>query len=108
MTCGSGRSIRLKGGGTGWSGASAGTRVSRVATRLRVHYEAHLPTLTLQDGENPCTIIVGEVLPMVQGHILCKNYHLYRLFWEDCKRKNTSHVQAVEGSPVGMTVVSAA
>ena len=51
-------------------------------------YEAHLTALSLWDGENSQTILAGTVLPTVQGHILCKNWHLCVLFWEDCEHKN--------------------
>ena len=55
---------------------------------MRVRYEAHLTTLYLQDGEKLRTIIEEMVLPTVQGHILCENWHLCRLCWEEyeCKK----------------------
>ena len=28
-----------------------------------------------------------NVLPTVQGHVICKNCHLCELCWEDCERK---------------------
>ena len=37
------------------------------------------------------TIMAGIVLTIVQGHFLCKKWHLCRLCWEDYKCKN-SHV----------------
>ena len=54
-------------------------------------YDAHLPALSLWDGENSYIILAGKVLSTVQGYILCKNWHLCGLCWDDCERKN-SHV----------------
>ena len=58
---------------------------------VQARYDAHLPALYLWDAENLRTILARTVLPTVQGHVLCKNWHLCGLYWEDCKRKN-SHV----------------
>ena len=55
---------------------------------MRVRYDAHLPALSLTDGENSRTILAERVLPTVQGHNICKNWHLCGLCWEDCKSKN--------------------
>ena len=41
------------------------TRGAGGASKARVHYESHISTLFLQEGENSCTIIVGMVLFMV-------------------------------------------
>ena len=51
-------------------------------------YEAHLPSLYLRDGENSLSILAGDVLPTLHSHVLCKNWHLCRVFWEKCERKN--------------------
>ena len=51
------------GRGAGWSGASTGT-VGAGGT-MRVHYEAHLPELSLWYRENLRTILTGVVLPKV-------------------------------------------
>ena len=58
---------------------------------MRVRYDAHLPSLSLRDGEQTRSILTGEVLPTLRGHVLCKNWHLCGVCWEDCERKN-SHV----------------
>ena len=36
---------------------------------VQVCYDANLPALYLQDGENSRTILAGTVLPTVQGHV---------------------------------------
>ena len=69
---------------------------------MQVHSEVHLPAMFLWDGENSRTILVARVLPMVQVRILCKNWHLCRLCWEDCARKN-SHVPT---SPAVATAIA--
>ena len=56
-----------------------------------VRYDADLPSLSLWDGENLRSILAGVVLPALHGHVLYKNWHLCRVCWEDCERKN-SHV----------------
>ena len=33
-------------------------------------------------------LLVGTVLPTLHGQVLCKKWHLCRVFWEVCKRKN--------------------
>ena len=43
--------------------------------------------------KNLRTILAGTVLTTVLGHVICKNFHLCLLCWEDCERKN-SHVPA--------------
>ena len=34
------------------------------------------------------SILAGVVLPALHGHVLYKNWHLCRVCWEDCERKN--------------------
>ena len=58
---------------------------------MRVSYDAHLPYLYLWDGENSWSILMGAVLPTLRDHVLCKNWHMCGVCWEDCKIKN-SHV----------------
>ena len=58
---------------------------------MRVRYAAHLPTLSLRDGENLRSILAGTVLPTLHGAVLCKNWHLCGACWEDCEQKR-SHV----------------
>ena len=53
-----------------------------------VRYEAHLPALSLWDGEKLITILAGRVLPAVQVNILFKNWHLCGMFWGDCEHKD--------------------
>ena len=59
--------------------------------RVRVRYDAHLPSLSLWDGEQTRSILTGAVLPTLRGHVICKNWHMCGVCWEDCERKN-SHV----------------
>ena len=61
------------------------------SSRVRVRYAAHLPSLSLWDGEQTWSILTGEVLPTLRSHVLCKNWHMCGVCWEDCERKN-SHV----------------
>ena len=58
---------------------------------MRVRYDVHLPSLSLRYGENSRSILTGAVLLTLHGHVLCKNWHMCRVCWEDCERKN-SHV----------------
>ena len=60
-------------GGIGTKGASVG------AVRECVSYNAHLTALFLQDEENLRTLLAGTLLPTLQGHVICKNWHLYGL-----------------------------
>ena len=60
---------------------------------MQVRYKVHLPALSFQDGEKSRTILAGMVLTTVLGHVICKNFHLCIICWEDCERKN-SHVPA--------------
>ena len=55
---------------------------------MKARYDAHLPSLSLWDGENSWSILAGAVLPTLQGQIICKNWYLCGVFWEDCERKN--------------------
>ena len=69
-------------------GAPGGGGVgARSAARVQVRYDAHLPTLSLWDRGKVRTILAGTVLPTVHGHIVCKNWHLCRLCWEECEHK---------------------
>ena len=54
---------------------------------MRVRYDAYLPALSLWYRENSCLILVVTVLPTLHVAVLCKNWHLCRACWEDCKRK---------------------
>ena len=58
-------------------------------TQVQVRYEVHLPSLYLCDGDKLRSILVGTVLPTLNSHVLCKNRHLCRVCWEECKRKNS-------------------
>ena len=61
-----------RGRGAGQGGSGAGTGGARGAKRVHVRYEAHMPTLYLQESENLRTILEGMVLPTVRGHVICK------------------------------------
>ena len=61
------------------------------STQVRARYDAHLPSLSLREGEQTRLILTGAVLPTLHGHVLCKNWHMCGVCWEDCERKN-SHV----------------
>ena len=84
-----------KGGGGGGRGVNKKyqpmVEASGGSTRVRVCYDAHLPSLSLRDGEQTRSILTGAVLPTLHGHVLFKNWHMCGVCWEDCKRKN-SHV----------------
>ena len=54
---------------------------------MRVRYNAHLPSLFLRDGEQTRSILTGAVLLTLRGHVLCKNWHMCGVCWEDCERK---------------------
>ena len=41
------------------------------------HYDAHLPSLSLWDGDKSRSVLEGAVLPTLQSHVLCKNWHFY-------------------------------
>ena len=83
-----------KGGGGGGGDSSGGSGVHKKyvpmveasggSTRVRVRYDAHLPSLSLRDGEKTRSILMGAVLPTLHGHVLCKNWHMCGVCWEDC------------------------
>ena len=84
------------GGGGGGGGVSTNKTLPMVAatggsTQVRVRYDAHLPSVSLWDGEKTRSILTGAVLPTLRGHVLCKNWPMCGVCWEDYKRKN-SHV----------------
>ena len=55
---------------------------------MRVRYDVHLPSLFLRNGENSRSILTGAVLPTLHSHVLCKNWHMCMVCWEDCEHKN--------------------
>ena len=55
--------------------------------RVRACYEAHLPSLSLREGEKLRSILAGAVLPTLHSHVRCKNWHLCGVYWEDCEHK---------------------
>ena len=59
--------------------------------RVRERYEAHLPSLSLRDGEDLNSILSRAVLPILHSHVLCKNWYLCGVCWENRKRKK-SHI----------------
>ena len=61
------------------------------SARVKVRYDAHLPSLSLQDEEKLQYILEGEVIPTLHDHVLCNNWNLCGVCWEDCDRKK-SHV----------------
>ena len=70
-----------KSGGVVDGGSGNKTNSLKVAStgesaRVKVHYDTHLPSLSLWDGENSWSILAGAVLPTLHGHVLCKNCHL--------------------------------
>ena len=83
-------------GGTGDGGSGGGgnkktsPKVDAMGgdARVRARYDVHLPSLSLHDGENSRSILAGAVLPTLHGHVLCKNWNLCGVCWEDCKCKN--------------------
>ena len=44
--------------------------------RGQVWYDAHLPTLSLWDGNKSWTLLTGTVLLTLHGHVIFKNWHL--------------------------------
>ena len=83
------------GGGSGGSGGGGGEdpKNSKVGStgggaRVRAHYNVHLPDLSLQDEGNSRTLLEVTVLHTLHVHFFCKNFHLFGVFWEDCKHKN--------------------
>ena len=55
---------------------------------MRVRYDGHLPYLSLRDGEQTWSILTVSGLPTLHGHVICKNWHMCWVCWEDCERKN--------------------
>ena len=88
-----------KGGGGGGSGGGGHkiknsqpmVAASGGSTRVRVRYDTHLPSLSLRDGEQTRLILTGAVLSTLCVHVICKNWHMCWVCWEDCKHTN-SHV----------------
>ena len=69
------------GGSNGGGDGVSESKTSKVDTygegaRVRVCYNAHLTTLSLQYRENSRTILAGSVLPNLHVQIICKNLHL--------------------------------
>ena len=58
---------------------------------MQVRYDAHLPDLSLWDGENSRSILAGTVLPTLHSDVIFKNWNLCGVCWEDYKQK-FSHV----------------
>ena len=63
---GSGKRSSEKGSGGGVVANAAKVETSRGAMRVRVRYNAHLPGLSLWDGENSLTLLVGTVITNMQ------------------------------------------
>ena len=93
--------IRGNGGGVGWSGVCAGTKVAGGAARVQASYEAHLPALSFWDERNWCTIMARALLPIFQGHVISNNWHRQGMFWEDSELKNL-HVPTSPEISAGM------
>ena len=55
--------------------------------RVRIRYYAYLTVLSLRDGENLCSILVGTFLPTLHGAVIFKNFHFCGVCWGGCKRK---------------------
>ena len=78
--------------GSGGGGAVDATKRRKSSTmggdtRVRVRYNAQLPALSLWDGENSHSILVGTVPLILHGAVICNNWHLCGSFWEECERK---------------------
>ena len=73
--------------------------------RVQVQCNAHLPALSLWYGEKSRTILVGTVLPTLQGHVICKNWHMLVVCWEDCKHKNLHLPTPLPPSEVATNIV---
>ena len=58
------------------------------SAQVKALYDAHLPSLSLQYGDNFRSILAGSVLPTLHIYVMCKNWHLCVVCWEDCERKN--------------------
>ena len=77
-----------KGGGSGAAATVEKVGTSRGTARLWVRYDVHLTSLSLWYGENLRTLLAWTVIHTLQGRVICKNWHLCGLCWEDCERKN--------------------
>ena len=81
------------GGGDGDGGnGSAKKRKSSTTggyAMVWMRYDTHLPALYLWGGENSRSILADTVLPTLHGAVLCKKWHLYRSYWEDCEKKRS-------------------
>ena len=53
-----------------------------------MRYDAHIPSISLSDGEQTRSILTGVVLPTLRSHVLCKNWNMCGVCWEECERKN--------------------
>ena len=53
-----------------------------------MRYDAHLPALYLQGGENSQTLLTWVVLPTIHCNVIFKNWPLCGLCCEGCDRKN--------------------
>ena len=78
--------------GRGGSGGSVGVQTRKTlpmvaatggSSRVRVRYDVHLPSLSRWYRENLRSILTGAVLPTLCGHVLCKNWHMCGVCWED-------------------------
>ena len=81
-------SVSSDGGGSGLE-----VKIKKVGTpggdaRVQVRYDTYLPTLYLWDGKKLRTLLAGAVIPTIHDHVLCKNWHLCGVCWEDCDCKN--------------------
>ena len=83
--------VAAMGGSAGCSGASVVTGGPGCGMRVKVKCSAHLPILFLQGGGNSCTFLAGTFLPVVQGHVICKKWHICRMFWGNCKHKTSMY-----------------
>ena len=72
-------------GGKGRRGFDTGSGSVEGVARVWLCYKDYPPTLYLQGEVNEHNFLAGEVIPIVQGPVLCKNWHLYGLCWEECE-----------------------
>ena len=88
------------GGGSGGNGSGGGSSDRKLAPKVGATggpsqvwacYEGHLPSLSLWYGNNLWSILAVAVLPNLHIHIICKNWHLCGVCWEERERKN-SHI----------------
>ena len=76
-------------GGRGSGGGSTTAKKRKYSTtgggaRVRAYYDAHLPVLSLRYRENSRSILAGAVFPNLHGAVICNNWHLCGVCWEDC------------------------